>query len=167
MSLLEKPARSWPLSQMLLNKAGNGSVSWTVHSSKSGHSESAPKSWLQWGVILLWLSTCAHLHQRSSLLGFFRLYLKSCLQAAVKAVIITVRAMIQLPSTYRIPHGQPTICLQISLAPCLSPRSLQWLIPQSLWQELLSSLPWSEPGRPLQEGGWAANPLATDLVWFK
>lgn len=77
MSLLEKPACSWPLSQMLLNKAGNGSMRWTVHSSKSDHFEKAPKSWLQWGVMLFWLSTCVHLRRRSSLLGIFRLYVQS------------------------------------------------------------------------------------------
>lgn len=44
-----------------------------------------------------------HLHPNH--LGSFRLYLKSYLQAAVKAVTITVWTMIQLPSIYRIPCG--------------------------------------------------------------
>jgi len=54
---------------------------WTVHSSKSDHFEcSKVLAAMRCNVILVqYYSTCMHLHQRSSLLRIFRLYLKSYL----------------------------------------------------------------------------------------
>lgn len=123
MSLLEKPAWSWPLSQMLLNKAGNGSMSWTVHNSKSDF-ERAPKSWLQWGVMFFWLSTCVHLHRRSSLLGIFRLYLQSyCRQLWERSQPQHRPWFSCLPPTGYLMDNAPFACKRFLLLQALAPEA--------------------------------------------